>query len=465
MIILADDVGIGDINGRVETPNIDKLAQRGTSFLNAHATPLCAPSRYVLLSGNYQHRGRKPGGTWALKSASNFKTGQQSLARVLKERGNYMTNVVGKWHLGAKIPPNGRKASPSQILSSSLHNWTHPVIKGARHLGFESSYITYQGIQGPPYTFFRNDFLATNEVKDWKKGIYEMPLGKSKILKDGQGTPDWDSTAYNMILVNETEQFLDRFLDRRKENPGMKIPFFSYVALGAAHIPHSPPDKYLNGDPIAHQYPTRHMDMLLELDKVVGSIMRALEDRNLVKNTILIFLSDNGGLGGPNDSNELDHHSNAGLRGSKGQVYEGGHRIPLIMRYDGVFPADERRFKLIGINDIFATVCDLVGVKIPKGDTAVDSKSFLAYAMDGQKKKGLRNYLGVWNYNGDKPKHEAMITNKYKVVHLLPNSTHPDGIVEYYDLKVDPGETTDLSKNRKHKKGIQRLMKKLDELN
>jgi len=464
MIILADDIGIGDINGRVKTPNIDKLAQLGTSFDNAHSTPICAPSRYVLLSGNYQQRGRNAGGTWTLKNNNNFKPGQQSLAQVLKEGGNYMTNVVGKWHLGARIPPKGMKAPPSKILSSSRHDWTRPVMQGARHLGFESSYITYEGIQGSPYTFFRNDFLATNEVKYWEEGNYTMPHGKSMISKAGQGTPKWDSTAYNMILVNETERFLDRFLDRRKKNPGMGIPFFSYVALGAAHIPHSPPDKCLNGDPIAHQYPTRHMDMILELDKVVGSLMQALEERNLVKNTVIIFLSDNGGLGNLHGSSKFNHHSNARLRGSKGQVYEGGHRIPLIMRYDGLFPANQRRSKLIGINDIFATVCDLVHVKIPKGGTAIDSKSFLDYAVNWKKKEGLRNTLGVWNYKGGKPKREAMLTNRYKLVHFPPNCTYPDGIVEYYDLKADPGEKRDLSKKRHHRKGIQLLMNKLDEL-
>ena len=145
-------------------------------------------------------------------------------------------------------------------------------------------------------------------------------------------------------------------------------------------------------------------------------------------------------------------------------MYEGGHRIPLIMRYDGLFPANQRRSKLIGINDIFATVCDLVGIEIPKGDTALDSKSFVDYIKDEEKKKGLRNYLGVWLYNGEKPQEEAMITNKYKVVHILPNSTHPNGTVEYYNLLDDPGETIDLSKTHIYRNRMQFLLKNLNAL-
>ena len=83
----------------------------------------------------------------------------------------------------------------SDILSGPLHDWTHPLLEGAKAIGFESSFVTDEGIQGPPYTFFRDDFLSTNEVKNWTTGIYDMPHGKSHVLKPGQGTPDWDSTA------------------------------------------------------------------------------------------------------------------------------------------------------------------------------------------------------------------------------------------------------------------------------
>ena len=110
MIIMADDLGIGDIIGQVKTPNIDELAREGLSFNNTHATPLCATSRYSLLSGNYNHRARSPAGLWGMEGHNNFRKGQLSLAKVLRDEGDYKTNVVGKWHLGGRIPPNGNQA-------------------------------------------------------------------------------------------------------------------------------------------------------------------------------------------------------------------------------------------------------------------------------------------------------------------------------------------------------------------
>ena len=125
-----------------------------------------------------------------------------------------------------------------------------------------------------------------------------------------------------MILVNEKEKFLDKFIDRQLDDPGR--PFFSYVALESAYISHRSQDTYIDSNPIVHQYPTTHMDMLLEMDKAVCLIVQALEDRNLVYNTLIIFFSDNEGLGGPYDSEKFDHYSNAGLRGSQGSIYEDG---------------------------------------------------------------------------------------------------------------------------------------------
>ena len=140
-----------------------------------------------------------------------------------------------------------------------------------------------------------------------------MPQGESIIPYEGEGSNNWDSTAYNMILVNETEQFLDRHLNEHPDKP-----FFSYVALSAVHQPHSPPNKYLDGSPIAGEYDTKHNDMLLEMDKVVGSLIQMLEERQLIEDTIIVFTSDNGGLG-----SKFSNFSSGNLRGSKGSIYEG----------------------------------------------------------------------------------------------------------------------------------------------
>jgi len=320
-------------------PHMKHLANNGTTFFNAHSTPLCAPSRYVLLSGNYQHHGRLNGGVWKLGSYGQFKEKQMSIAEVLKTQGNYHTAVMGKWHLGGRIQPNGLQGDHATMLSNKNHNFEIPIKQGAKSLRFDSSLISMSGIQGPPYSFFRNDYLNTNSIKDWKLGSYNMPFGKSKIIKPGEGDKNWDSTAYNMILVNETNLFLDRHMRKRPNDP-----FFAYVALGAAHIPHTPPNTFLNGDPIANQYKTVHIDMLSVIDMTLGALTKGLEDRELLENTIIIFTSDNRGLSPiKTGSDKYNHHSSSKLRGYEGSPYEGGHRVPFIIRYDGVIPAGKKK--------------------------------------------------------------------------------------------------------------------------
>ena len=331
LLILADDVGTGDIpyywkeNSLVNTPNIDKLSEMGVTFMDAHSTPLCAPSRYMLLSGNYAHRGYVPKGTWSWndRNSNQFLSGQKSIAEILRDQADYSTAMFGKWHMGAGVPRNeGVDFNKTHILTDDRHDWSQKIIDGPSDVGFETSLITTAGIQAPPYVFFKDGFLTIDQSDAvfWKGGSYQMPHGTSKIAGgrkfEGEGAEDWDSSAYNMILVNETKKFVENHLENEGENP-----FFAYVALGAVHSPHSPPDSYIDGDPIAGQYETNHLDMLLEMDKVVGSLVSIIEDKNLAEDTIIIFTSDNGGLSpGEGTDYSLGHRSSGPLRGHKALV-------------------------------------------------------------------------------------------------------------------------------------------------
>jgi len=247
LLILADDLGTGDIpayfnTSMVHMPNIDRLVAKGVTFKDVHSTPLCAPSRYMLLSGLYAHRGRNQGGTWNLKeNANQFRGEQKSIAQTLRD-SEYNTFMTGKWHLGAKAPPNGLYNN-SHTLTHPMHDWSKALIDGPQDIGFESSFITIGGIQAPPYSFFRDGFLTTksSDVVYWENNSeHDMRWGRSIIGKEGgEGSNDWDSTAYNMILVNETIDFVDKHLESKPDDS-----FFAYVALGGVHIPHSPPGKF-----------------------------------------------------------------------------------------------------------------------------------------------------------------------------------------------------------------------------
>jgi arylsulfatase A len=459
VIIFADDVGTGDVpgywdggtrNGRVAMPNLEYLLGNGTTFTDAHSTPLCAPSRYVLLSGNYQHRGEKFGGSWTVNYEGNqFRKRQKSIARVLGDSG-YKTAMFGKWHLGGKIPivdgftvKSNDVPKKETMIRNPDHDWTKPMEQGPSDIGFQTSYVTLAGVQNPPYAFLRDGTLDMDPstIAYWPTGNFSMPRGLSKIDSAGEGAPDWDSTAYNMILVNETEKFIDNHLKSRSEDP-----FFTYLALGAVHTPHSPPDHYLDGEQIAGVHKSGHMDVLYEVDKIVGSVVAMLEKRNLLEDTILVFTSDNGGLGtvtGGDESERNGHYSGGPLRAEKASIYEGGHRIPMTIRWDkGNVPRGEKRSHIVSLGDIFKTVSELAGVHVPRNQ-AVDSVSFARYLMDENDTEGLRESLGAWSFvkhgNSFRLGQESVRMGNMKLIHDYQNNTF-----ELYDLSTDISESHNL---------------------
>ena len=266
----------------------------------------------------------------------------------------------------------------------------------------------------------------------WKAGNYWTPNGMSRILKPGDGVPDWDSTQYNQIVVNETKAFVERQTNFRPEQP-----FFTYVALGAVHIPHTPGYKYMDGTPLAGQHPSKHMDVLKEMDKVVGSLMDLLRDQGVLENTIVLFTSDNGGL---STSNKYGHLSSGPLRGNKGSIYEGGHTIPMIMRWDnGLIPKGEKRSHLVGLSDVFATLTDLVGLQKPRSQ-AIDSISFADYVLHEDNQNDLRQHFGIWRYIKSDHTHSALRRGSMKLVY-----DHKTKQSELYDLSKDLSEEIDIS--------------------
>ena len=302
LLILADDVGTGDIGsvywksssnnnhddestttttsksssnkrsaGAPAMPHIEQLASDSVLFTDAHSTPLCATSRYLLLSGNYNHRGTSIHGVWNFAfDEAQFTPGQQSIADVLREEAGYHTAMLGKWHLGGKLPRKNEedsgKVDRSNILRNEDLDWTKPFPGGPQDIGFDTSYISIAGIQAPPYTFYQNGILTSNSsdiVSYEENSEHERASGTSKILIPGEGDFDWDSSAYNLKLFDETEDFLDNHELTRPDDP-----FFAYVALGSVHYPHSPPNYYRDGTPLAGRFENEHFAVLAEMNLV-----------------------------------------------------------------------------------------------------------------------------------------------------------------------------------------------------
>ena len=248
-----------------------------------------------------------------------------------------------------------------------------------------------------------------------------------------------------MILVNETKAFLDKHINNAGD------PFFAYVPIGNAHIPHSPPDKFLDGTNVAGSYGTRHMDILYEMDKVVGALIEALTDRQLLEDTIIIFTSDNGGLGQFTNSDKFGHLSSGQLRGSKGQVYEGGIRVPFIAHWQGEFGKPRQEdVPVIGV-DLLPTLLELAGGK-PSKKQQVDGESIVGVLT--HENQELEDRAIYWHFPAYLERYRglpeegpfrttpatAIRSGKWKLIRF-----YESGREELYDLDEDISESENLS--------------------
>ena len=371
VVIMADDMGWGDLHAnnpqsRVPTPNLDRLANNGMRFTDAH-TPaaMCAPTRYAALTGNYQWRGRRSWGTWQFHKSSQLLPGQLTIGDLLSAKG-YHTAFVGKMHLGGSFFAIGSdrvSETPEEV------DFARPFHDGLREHGFAYTFPLLEGIQEEPYAYFENDRLVgdAGQMRIWAKGAY----GLSRIDNTGRGMPYWDSSKVGPDLAERAFAFITR----HHGSFGAGRPFFLYYAAQAAHSPYTPPVSFM-GTPVrgATNLCTRQ-DMIYELDVFVGKLEDHLRSLNLLANTLILFTSDNGGR-------DNCGHVSAGpiFRGIKGQVLEGGHRVPFIVKWgDGsshAIPRGAVRHQPISVTDLTASLAAAAGVAIDPAQ-ARDSFNFL----------------------------------------------------------------------------------------
>ncbi len=358
IVILADDMGYGDAscygNEAYQTPNIDALAEAGMRFTDFHSSgPVCSPTRAGLLTGRYQQRAGISGVIYA-DPKQNRHHGLQlkeiTFAERLRKAG-YVTGIFGKWHLGY----------------SSDYN---PTLQGFDDFrGYVSGNIDYI------------NHLDRMGIPDWwhKRG---------KAEEDGYSTHR---------ITHHAVQFIER--NRHK-------PFCLYVAHEAPHAPYQGP----NDKPIRVPYhvvketyepgtiPRAYREMMQEMDKGVGEIVAAIKSLGLAKQTLIVFFSDNGGT---------RHGSNGALRGFKGSVWEGGHRVPAIVSWPGHIEPGSTCDALAISLDIMPTLLDLAGADVPE-DHHLDGVS-LRPLLEGQT---MPERTLFWDYNG----HQAVRQGNWKLV-------------------------------------------------
>ncbi len=423
VFILADDVGYGDIGcygGRVPTPNIDRLAREGIRFTDAHSpAALCAPSRFSMMTGSNPYRNGRPGGSWNINFSCAFHAGAEHLqagrhltAGDVLGRAGYRTAFMGKMHFGGTV-----RDTAGVPIREEREIRRMDFARGVEHFpnehGFDYALGLTSGIQHEPFAYFENgrykpidpdDPPDNRSTRMWTNGRYEVgDNGVSEIVEHPQERPGigdrhYDSSQVGLVLADSAVGFIDRHLRANARN-GTHWPFFLYYSSQAIHVPHTPPHRF--GDPGDPQGPVvggttggATSDMLAELDLQVGKILAKLDAEGLTKNTIVFFASDNGALW-PDvvDYGDSLHDNNGPFRGYKADVYEGGHRVPFIVRWGDGTPAGSRiapgrvSDELVLCQDWIATIYDLTDRNMDE-DQAMDSATLMPL-LTGHQPEGV----------------------------------------------------------------------------
>jgi arylsulfatase A-like enzyme len=469
VIIYADDLGYGDIgvNGAksVKTPNIDRMAQHGVNFTDAHCSAAtCTPSRYSLLTGCFGFRNKAavlPGDAPLIIDLA-----KGTLPSMLQKAG-YTTGVVGKWHLG---------------LGSGTANWNEEIKPGPREIGFDYSFLIPATGDRVPCVFVENqkvvgaapdDPISVSygaEIDGYPTGTAHPELLKMKAdlqhsnsivngvsrigFMSGGEKSLWKDEDFPFALTNKAINFID-------ENKTK--PFFLYLAFHDIHVPRRPNDKFVGTSTMGPRG-----DAIAQMDWCVGEVINHLEELGLAQNTLIIFSSDNGPIldDGYDDKavELLGSHQPAGpFNGAKYSILEAGTRMPTIVYWPGTVNPCTSSALLTQV-DLYASLAHLVGQEVSPGD-ATDSENYLD-AWLGRTEKG-REYMLEEAYtmalrNGDwkfiKPQTGTTpdwMKNK-KINTGLSNE------IQLFNLKDDLGETKNVASE--HPETVSKLSLKLDSI-
>jgi len=388
IFFMADDMGLGDVHiydrtSRIPTPNMDRLAHEGIRFTDAHSpSSVCSPTRYSVLTGRYPYRSILE--DRVLRSAYERPLLDASYETVpeLMKRAGYHTAAFGKWHLGMSFSnKNGDgpalPAVDTSIFTTRDVDFNRPILDGPVNHGFDYFFGIASSINHGPYTFIENDRVSEipTHIRE------ETGIRGKNPLREGWISPGWDDTQPGTVIARNALTHLKAHF---KEKPD--TPFFVYYAATANHAPHIPPD-FINMKAIKgvggndNGSPDRN-DMVVENDVILGELLAFLGDPDddgdntdsIVDNTLIILTSDNG----------ADIGQYAPIKGEKGSIYEGGHRVPFIARWPDRIPADSSSDHAISLIDMYATLSELTQTT-PARDSAIDSVNILPALLGAAK--------------------------------------------------------------------------------
>lgn len=474
--VMADDLGIGDVKCygkdrcQIETPGFDRLANEGMLFTDAHtAASVCVPARVAIMTGRYPWRFERPrpDGPWGYLNP-RLKTDQFTLGRLLQSAG-YRTGYIGKWHLGTLMQTlDGSNQGPDNV------DYTKPLKVGPQQYGFDESFILLGSLDMFPYAFVRNN--------RWQ-GTVTARKGWSAFNRVGPAAEDFEDVKVLDTFSTEAEQFLAR----QAADSGKGSPFFLYLALTAPHTPTSPSAKFQGRSRLGI-----YGDFVMETDDCLRRVLSALDQHDLADNTLVIASSDHGPAlyagrkqkATANQLRELEedgHFSSGPYRGYKFSIYEGGLRVPFVVRWPGVVTPNSRCDALVAQQDLMRTFADLCGVTLSP-EQAPDSISFLPLlrSMDGERRESMilrsteRFAIRAGNWKlavcpgsgcpgrfGNAPPALAAWTAASEAFgrRATRNDLNRAPFVQLFDLASDPGETRNLASEQPER--VSRMIKSL----
>ena len=430
IFVMADDWGYGDIScynpeSKIQTPNLDRLASQGMQFMDAHSpAAICTPTRYAALTGRYTWRGRLKRGVFGGYNYPLIEDGRMTVASLLKENG-YGTACMGKWHIGMHWTlKDGATRTEEGDYNQEDIDFSKPITSGPNQVGFDY-FLGSAGCTSddPPICHIEND--RTVGLPSVVAAIDPAFEAREMFM-----VPGFKHEQADIDFTEKAIWFMEDHLKKRSNDP-----FFIHLCPSIPHVPWNPPKQF---EETSEAGPRG--DQCVFLDWCVGELIKAIDRLDIAEDTLLIITSDNGPRPGFNG-----HKSSGHLRGSKGSIYEGGHRVPFICRWPAVIKAGVKSNALTTFTDMMATYAAIVGAELPD-DAGEDSFNILP-VFTGEDKVGREmviNSTGGGQY--------ALRIGNMKVIQRdrggrrrRDNEENDSPIRgELYDLAADPSEKNDL---------------------
>lgn len=426
--ILTDDLGYGDVScfnpqGQIKTVSIDRIAAEGMKFTDAHSSSaVCTPSRYSILTGRYCWRTSLKSNVLDGDSKALIEENRLTVADVLKHAG-YSTAVIGKWHLGWNWE-----------WKNSAIDFSKPVTKSPLVNGFDYAFVLSASLDMPPYVYVENGkpTAVPNQVTE--------DTGYQTMWRKGPTAPDFVHDQVTPEIFKRAFQYIHQQSKNKK-------PFFLYLPLTSPHTPILPTDGWLGKSGL-----NPYADFVLMVDTYIGQLQQVMKEAGIDQNTLLVFASDNGCSPRANykELTAKGHNPSYIYRGAKADIFEGGHRIPFIIKWPGVIKPGTVCNKTTSLMDFIATCASVVHYPLP-ADAAEDSYDLTALFKKPSSKQYKRAYTIHHSINGS----FAIRHGDWKLI-LCPDSggwSDPSPAVsasmqlppfQLYNLKNDPGEKNNL---------------------